>query len=289
MGVLSYAIIGTWLTHVIGKPLIGLNFSKERVEADFRFSLARLREYPEQIALLEGRNGRTRPARRKASAPSSTNYLQISQPPDEAARPSSAAYQQAQVVFPLILGAPSYFLGKITLGAFQQTIQAFASVASALAFFITPYQTLATYKATLDRLTTFRRRALPVEESRHQRDVSLEHRRRRHRGRDAAARHSDRAHHRLGRRPQLKPGEATLIGGPSGCGKTTLFRALAGIWPFAKGKIRLPKGARVMLLPQKPYIPLGTLTGAIAYPAHDDTYSPEQDPRGADDGRPARG
>ena len=272
--VLAYAIIGTWLTHLIGRPLIGLNFSKERVEADFRFSLARLREYPEQIALLKG-EAAERARLDQTFGAIITNYLQILSRRMKLTS-FTAGYAQAQVVFPFILGAPSYFLGKITLGGFQQTAQAFSSVASALGFFISAYQTLAGYKATLDRLTTFRAALASVEESRHQRNVSLET------SSGGIEVETLQLNIPTGRTIvaadglKLSPGVATLIGGPSGCGKTTLFRALAGIWPFAKGKIRLPKGASVMLLPQKPYIPLGTLTGAIAYPAQDDTYPPEQ-------------
>ncbi|BAT58689.1 vitamin B12 transport ATP-binding protein BacA [Variibacter gotjawalensis] len=273
--VLAYAVIGTWLTHVIGKPLIGLNFSRERVEADFRFSLARLREYPEQIALLKGEAAERARLDRTFGAIIG-NTLQILSR-NMKLTTFTAGYGQAQVVFPYLLGAPSYFLGKITLGAFQQTAGAFSRVADALNFFIDQYRTIAEYKATLDRLTTFNGALASVEDSRHQREIELQ---------TSASGGIEVDDLQLGIPTgrtivsadgfRLKPGEATLIGGPSGCGKTTLFRALAGIWPFAKGTIKLPKNARVMLLPQKPYIPLGTLTGAIAYPAHDHTYTPEQ-------------
>ena len=140
------------------------------------------------------------------------------------------------------------------------------------------YQTLASYKATLDRLTTFNAAMETVEE--------IPAPARRWRTRSLASGGLGVDDLKLGMPTgrtivsadglNFQRGETTLIGGPSGCGKTTLFRALAGIWPFAKGKIRLPKGASVMLLPQRPYIPLGTLTGAVAYPAQDDRYTPQE-------------
>ena len=181
----------------------------------------------------------------------------------------TAAYSQTSVVFPYILAAPSYFLGRITLGQFQQTASAFARVEGSLSFFITSYTTLAAYKATTDRLTTFNagddqgrgaragaaRGIVLVEET----------------GRTWSSAASGSAC-RTGA-PSSRPtasrsatGEATLVTGPSGSGKSTLFRALAGIWPFGDGLIACPRGESMLVLPQRPYIPMGTLRAAVAYP-----------------------
>ena len=151
--VIAYAVLGTWLTHLIGRPLIRLNFQQERFEADYRFSLARLREYTEQIALLEGE-----PAERERLAGRFANiignymaivrrYLKL--------QTFTLSYFQANVVVPYLITAPYFFAGRITLGHMQQTVGAFGRVESALTFFISAYTTLADYKAVIDRLTTF--------------------------------------------------------------------------------------------------------------------------------------
>ena len=149
----GYAILGTWVTHLIGRPLIGLNFEQERVEANYRFSLARLREYTEQVALLSGE-----PAEREGLARRFgqivDNYMRIVVRLIKL-NTFTSAYFQANVVVPYILTAPYYFVGKITLGQMQQVVGAFSRVESALTYFITIYTTLADYKAVLDRLTTF--------------------------------------------------------------------------------------------------------------------------------------
>ncbi len=274
--VIGYAVVGTWLTHLIGRPLIALDFRQEKVEADFRFSLARLREYGEQIALLRGERAET--ARLDSSFRVIVdNFVRILSR-NMKLTTFTAGYSQTSVVFPYILAAPSYFLGRITLGQFQQTASAFARVESALSFFINAYTTLAAYKATVDRLTTFNRAMSNAEAL----------------GRASASRltltageGSDLAVERLtlglpdGRAIarfdglSLRRGESVLITGPSGSGKSTLFRALAGIWPFGEGTIRTPMQASMMLLPQRPYLPAGSLKAAVAYPGIEDQYSDE--------------
>ena len=148
-----YALFGTWLTHVIGRPLIGLYFQQEQVEADYRFSLARLREYTEQIALLGGEEAEKQALGRRFGM-IVENFMQIVRRVMNLTIFQSA-YFQANVVVPYILTAPYYFIDKITLGQMQQTVGAFSSVQGALTFFITSYSTIASYKAVIDRLTTF--------------------------------------------------------------------------------------------------------------------------------------
>ncbi|KAA2234830.1 ABC transporter ATP-binding protein/permease [Salinarimonas soli] len=275
--VIGYAVVGTWLTHLIGRPLIDLDFRQEKVEADFRFSLARLREYSEQIALLRGERAET--ARLDHSFRRIVdNFVQILSR-NMKLTTFTAGYAQTSVVFPYILAAPSYFLGKITLGQFQQTASAFARVESALSFFITAYTTLAAFKATVDRLTTFNLAMSDAEAL----------------GRSSASHLSVAAEPGADLRIErlllglpggrsiariegltLRRGQSVLITGPSGSGKSTLFRALAGIWPFGEGAIRTPEGASMMLLPQRPYLPTGSLKAAVAYPGIEDQYTDEE-------------
>lgn len=269
---LTYAIVGTWLTHVIGKPLIQLDFKQEQVEANFRFSLARLREYTEQIALLKGERAE-RQRLEGSFGDIIANFLKILSRRMKLTT-FTAGYGQLSAVFPYALAAPSYFAGRISLGQFQQVAGAFAQVTSALSFFINSYTTLAAYKAIIDRLTTFRDAMQVAEAQRAQQAIAVAED-----GADALsvtdlalALPDGRA---LLTVPQLafRRGETALVSGPSGSGKSTLFRALAGIWPFGTGTVAVPKGADVMLLPQRPYLPLGSLRGAVVYPATEGSYA----------------
>ena len=272
--VIGYAVVGTWLTHLIGRPLIALDFNQERVEADFRFSLARLREYSEQIALLKGE--RAEASRLDGSfSQIIANYLRILSRRMKLTT-FTAGYSQLSVIFPYVLAAPSYFLGKITLGQFQQTASAFNQVQSALSFFITAYQTLASYKATVDRLTTFNASMSRAESGEHgptiaagrpkERDLAIETLRVSLPDGRVVVNMDDFT---------FRSGESTLVTGPSGSGKSTMFRALSGVWPFGEGRIRVPAGESMMLLPQKPYIPSGSLKAAVTYPALPEEYGDE--------------
>jgi len=264
---LVYAAVGTWLTHLIGRPLVRLDFMQERYEADFRFSLARLREYSEQVALLRGEAAERQILGRRFASIVSNYYALLAR--NLKLTTFTQSFFQANVVIPYIVVAPYYFLNKITLGVMTQTAGAFARVEGALSFFIARYQSLASYKAVVDRLTTFgeaieRARALGSGEKRIAHGPAS--------GRDVALRGLS-LHLPDGRRIvqadalAFEAGRATLVTGPSGSGKSTLFRALAGVWPFGEGVIETPAGARLMLLPQRPYIPSGSLRTAVTYPA----------------------
>jgi putative ATP-binding cassette transporter len=269
---IAYAVLGTWLTHKIGKPLIALNFQQERYEADYRFSLARLREYTEQIALLDGEPAeKERLAGRFAGI--IQNYMAIVKRYLKL-QSFTLSYFQANVVVPYLITAPYFFAGKISLGQMQQTVGAFSRVESALTFFISAYTTLADYKAVIDRLTTFQlaiaQARTPAPET--ARLKLAQGRNPELRLRDLTVRLPDGRD--LVRADDLafRPGETTLLTGPSGSGKSTLFRAISGIWPFGHGEIMTPPGAEMMLLPQRPYIPIGTLRGAVTYPGMERTY-----------------
>ncbi len=265
---LIYAAIGTWLTHWIGNPLVPLSFRRQRYEADFRFSLARLREYTEQVALLSGEEAEKQSLRTRFGA-IVTNYFDII-----ACRKRltafTASYSQISPFIPYIVSAPFYFAGKITLGIMTQTANAFSNVNSALTFVVTYYVYLADYKAVLDRLTSFDQsiekantyefhpQTSGVAGNLNLVEVTL-------RLPDGRTIVEDANFDLVAQIP-------ALLTGPSGSGKSTLFRAIAGIWPYGRGKIDLPPSAKLMLLPQKPYIPIGTLRTALAYPGESSQY-----------------
>lgn len=263
---LIYATVGTIATHLIGRPLIALNFAQQRYEADFRFSLARLREYAEQVALLGGeRSEKASLATRFAAIV--VNYFRII-----ACRKNLIAatsiYAQASEIIPYLIVAPFYFAGKVTLGIMMQTARGFLSVQAALNFFIHYYVSLADFKAVLDRLTSFDRAIETTKTPGFSPRRSAEAK--------AAPQHVGIKALNL-RLPggrtiiedanlRLAEAEPVLVNGPSGSGKSTLFRAIAGIWPYGDGAITLPADTKFMLLPQHPYIPLGSLRAAISYP-----------------------
>jgi len=271
---LVYATVSTYLTHLIGRRLIPLNFQQEQYEADFRFGLARLREYGEQVALLEGE-----PAERQRLGGMFRrvidNFYELVKY-NKRLIAFTSFYEYSNSVVPYVIAAPFYFAGRIQLGILTQTAGAFAQVEGALSYFITVYQTLAEYKAVIDRLTSFgasmaKARAAgagsaetTVAVSASQPELQVY---------DLSVSLPDGKPIVAAQRLAFRSGETTLLTGPSGSGKSTLFRAIAGIWPFRVGRIAVPEGQNMMLLPQRPYIPIGSLRGAVVYPAMEGTYT----------------
>jgi putative ATP-binding cassette transporter len=273
---LLYAAVGTTLTHLIGWPLVSLNFRQQRFEADFRFNLVRVRENSEQIALLGGETAeRERLLDRFGYVVG--NFLLIMQRTKKLTF-LTAGYTQISIVFPFIVISPAYFAGAIQLGGLMQTASAFTSVQTALSFFVNAYRSLAEWRAVIARLDGFNiaaERARAAATAPQAIAVSTRE------GRDRVE-----IDDLLVRLPQGTPlvaaddiaiaaGERVLLTGPSGSGKSTLFRAIAGTWPFGAGTIRVPKGAKLMALPQRPYFPIGTLTAAVTYPAEPGTFDAE--------------
>ena len=273
---LLYAAVGTTLTHLIGWPLVSLNFRQQRFEADFRFNLVRVRENSEQIALLGGETAeRERLLDRFGYVVG--NFLLIMQRTKKLTFLTSG-YTQISIVFPFIVISPAYFAGAVQLGGLMQTASAFTSVQTALSFFVNAYRSLAEWRAVVARLDGFniaadRARAAATAPQ----AIAVSTRE----GRDRVE-----IDDLLVRLPQGTPlvaaddiaiaaGERVLLTGPSGSGKSTLFRAIAGTWPFGAGTIRVPKGAKLMALPQRPYFPIGTLTAAVTYPAEPGTFDAE--------------
>lgn len=268
---LAYAVVGTVLTHFIGRRLIGLDFNRQRVEADFRFSLVRLRENSEGVALYRGEQDELGGLRQRFAAVIS-NWWALMYKRKQLGWFTSF-YAQLAIIFPYIVVSPRFFSGAIPLGAIFQTASAFNQVQGSLSWFINAYTSFAVWKATVDRLIGFRASIERVKAEAARLDGEVV---------EAAgpAIGVEDLHVALpkgtplldGASLRLNPGEHVLLTGPSGAGKSTFFRALAGIWPYWKGRIRMPKGARVLFLPQKPYLPLGTLKHAVSYPEHESRF-----------------
>jgi putative ATP-binding cassette transporter len=265
---LVYSALGTWVTHLVGRPLSALNFRQQRVEADFRFALMRVRENVEGIALHGGEAEEHRGLQGRFAA-LIENWWQIMQR-TKLLNALVAGYTQVAVIFPIVVAAPRFFAGTMTLGDLTQTADAFGQVQGAMSWFVNSYASLASWRATAERLATFDRaiQAARAAESGFRMEpgetYGLE-------GVTLALPNGERLVE--GATLAVGPGESVVVTGRSGSGKSTLFRALAGIWPFGAGVIRRPAG-RALFLPQRPYIPLGTLRHAVTYPdaadAHDD-------------------
>jgi vitamin B12/bleomycin/antimicrobial peptide transport system ATP-binding/permease protein len=261
---LVYAGFGTWLTIKIGRPLVPLNFAQQRFEADFRFSLVRLRENAETVAFYGGEPVEEKVFRERF-AHVFGNFWQIVKRQKRLTW-FTAGYNQIAIIFPIVVVAPRFFAKEIGLGGLMQVVSAFASVQESLSFIIGSYTTIASWQAVTERLSGF-----------------TEHL-------DAITRSSNRSQNIVVRsentgvvvdgvdlvlpdgRPLLREvgfeqacGESLLISGPTGAGKSTLLRAIAGLWPFGRGEIRLGKGP-ILFVPQRPYLPLGTLADALLYP-----------------------
>lgn len=274
---LIYAVIGTVLTHLIGWRLVPLNFERQRVEADFRFNLVRTRENAEQIAALHG-EAAEREGHLSRFGAVATNWVALMKRQKQL-NFFTQTYSQASTIFPYLMASPAYFAGLMQLGGLMQTASAFGSVQSALSYFVNAYQDLAGYQAVIDRLAGFEgaieaARAAALSEP----GIEVSQRS------GAAAIGIKRLDVRL---PNglplvgasdltLNPGEAVLFTGPSGAGKSTLFRAIIGIWSFGAGRVSLPPDAKVMLLPQRPYFPLGSLAASVTYPARSGTFDDER-------------
>ncbi len=262
---LLYAIAGTWLTHVIGRPLVGINFNMQRVEADFRFSLVRLRENAEGVALYRGEAGEYANFRARFASVISVWWTKMLK--QKQLGWFQSFYGQAAIIFPFVVASPRFFSGAMPLGGIFQIASAFGQVQGALSWFINAYGSYANWKATVDRLTGFTEALQRAREEAERLDGD------RMDGAPAVLALEDLELALPQGKPllakttlQLKQGESVLITGPSGAGKSTLFRAIAGIWPYWQGKIALPKGATLLFLPQKAYLPIGSLKQAVAYP-----------------------
>jgi len=263
---LLYCVAGSVIAHYIGRPQIRLNYQQQRYEADFRHHLVRVREYSEAIALDRGEAvERSQLDTRFASVLG--NYLRLLKAQKNLVWFTNF-FGQAAVVFPFIVAAPRFFSGAIQLGELMQIASAFGRVQDSLSWFVDNYSTLASWRATTDRLTRFEESIRAQAEDHpalaHTHSVALEAQNLTLALPSGAVLLADTTLH-------ASPGSSVLLKGPSGSGKSTLFRALAGIWPFGRGTVARPADA--MFIPQRPYFPHGRLRDALAYPEPASRYS----------------
>ena len=261
-----YCVIGTTITHFIGRPLIGLNFRQQRFEADFRHHLIRVREHSEAIALDRGESVEHAQLDTRFSSVL-RNYLALVKQQKNLVA-FTASFGQLSVVFPFFLAAPRFFSGAIQFGELMQISRTFSTVQDALSWLVDNYDSVAAWRATADRLTTFDD-AMQTHADSDGARISI----------GANGLHADDLDVALPDGTPLlshaafavRPGNHVLLQGPSGSGKSTLFRAFAGIWPFARGQVGMPDNA--MFIPQQPYVPDGALRDALAYPNPAASYS----------------
>jgi len=261
-----YAIAGTWLTDWIGRPLVRLNFDRQRYEADFRFNLVRFRENTEGVALYRGEADELRGFGQRFEAVV-RNWWDIMRR-QKRLTSFTSGYSQLAWIVPSVVAAPRYFSGELGLGGLMQTTGAFQQVQDSLSFFVQSYKEVASWRAVVARLAGFERalERVRVEVARSPGVRRVE----------GGATHLavDRVDLDLpdgtplvaGIDLSILPGDTVLLGGASGSGKSTLFRAIAGIWPFGRGEIRTAADGRTLFLPQRPYLPIGTLREVVSYP-----------------------
>ena len=265
-----YAILGSWLTHVIGYPLVPLNYQQQQYEANLRFALVRVRENAEQIAIYGGERAE-QGGIGSAFSNVVANWWGIMRR-QKMLTWFSSGYDQVATIFPFVVAAPRYFSRAIQLGGLMQIAQAFGQVQSALSWFVTNYTSFADWRATLSRLSGFEQALARNGEN----------------GRSISTTRSPKARvisvsnlniYLPDGRPlvrdlslTLPPSARVLISGPSGSGKSTFLRTLCGIWPYCEGQIVMPAGQKLLFCPQKPYLPLGSLREAVQYPESGGAY-----------------
>ena len=269
---LIYSVIGTYITHIVGRKLVKINFIQQKYEADFRFSMIRLRESAESVAFYRGeaQEGSVFKQRFKMLL---DNFWKLVNKQKQLVFLNSG-YSQIAIIFPFVVAMNRYLTKEVTLGGLMQGARAFGRVQDSLSYFVDMYSSIAQWQAVVMRLTYF---------GRHMHEVSQQAERF-HVERFAAADVVEADNMQINLpdgKPLLEnisftlhPGHNVLIKGVSGSGKSTLLRAVSGIWPFVDGKIFLPSRDKLMFIPQKPYLPLGTLRAALNYPGNkpiDDT------------------
>lgn len=267
---LIYAVIGTVATHFVGRPLAALNFRQQRVEADFRYALVRMRENAEAVALMRGEDVEKATLKNRFGALIGNWHAIMNR--TKLLNLVTVGYSQAGAIFPILLIAPRYFAGQVTLGQMFQTVDAIGRVQDALSWVVDSYAALASWRAVVERLSTFERAIAAARSASHEGFIKTESTDGSIHLRDVDMVLPNGTKLLDGADIDLMRGHSVVISGASGSGKSTLFRVISGIWPFGQGRIETP--ANVFFLPQRPYIPLGSLKHVVCYP-HPPTHYQE--------------
>ena len=269
----AYALLSTYLTHRVGRSLVSINFNRLRFEADFRYGLVRFRDHVEAVALARGENVEHQSALARFQNVISNWWQLITAQRNLTLLTSGIG--QANGIVPLLVAAPAFFAGRMTLGAVTETQIAYGQVSGALSWFVDAYQEIAAWRASIERLATFAE-MLEMTRAELARGAGI-------RVETGPADALQLVHLTLAQpdghvlasdlNGAVKTGERVALLGPPGSVKTTLFRAIAGLWPFGKGRIELPGQAYPLFLPSQPYLPIGTLRDAVCYPSPVGTFS----------------
>lgn len=262
---LLYSIIGTWLTYKVGNRLVGLNFIQQKYEADFRFAMMRMRENAESVAFYSG-EGHEGNVFKKRFGLLLDNFWHIIKKQKQLIWLNSG-YSQIAIIFPLVVAMPRFLAKEITLGGLMQISSAFGRVQESFSYFVDMYASIAEWQAVVERLTGFGLHMRQVKEKDAQKELH----------REITATGDIVADRLTVKLPDggsllengnftLQPGANVLIKGVSGSGKSTLLRVFSGIWPYVQGRLFLPSEDKIMFIPQRPYLPLGTLREALLYP-----------------------
>ena len=262
---LLYSIIGTWLTYKVGNKLVGLNFVQQKYEADFRFAMMRMRENAESVAFYSGEGHEGGVFKKRFSLLLNNFWSSIKK--QKQLTWLNSWYSQIAIIFPLVVAMPRYLAKEITLGGLMQISSAFGRVQESLSYFVDMYSSIAEWQAVVERLTGFGLHMQQVKQENAQQDLQ-----RKPGASDAIVATDmdvtlpDESAVLQNVSFTLEPGTNVLIKGVSGSGKSTLLRALAGIWPYVKGTLEIPEESKLMFIPQRPYLPLGTLKESLLYP-----------------------
>ena len=269
---LAYSVFGTWITHKVGHRLVSLNYLQQKLEADFRFSMVRLRETAESVAFYNG-------AAKEESFLSNRfmtllrNTLFIIKKQKQLSWLTNS-YAQIAIIFPFVVAVPRYLSQNISLGGLMQIANCFGKVQDAMSYFVDVYASLAEWQSCAERLLSFDKHIEAIEKETEEKSGNLVREETPDRLRLTDITISVPAMDENKRTREIissasctiKSGEHVILKGPSGSGKSTLLRTLAGFWPYVKGHISMPAPSEMMFIPQKPYIPMGTSAEAASYP-----------------------